>query len=1381
MTITQTHRSLSISTSLGKDQVILTHLSGDEAMSALYAFELRVLTKTGIDPHALHWTSACAQIQDAGVPTRFFQGLITHVQYCDIDDDGYCETVLTLSPSIYALQYRENHRIFKGLSIPDIASLLCKEHGVTSPVPDRLTQSYPALDYVVQYNETDLDFISRLFEKVGIFYRFKMDASSNTLVLYDDSTTLPKLSKAIHLLGLQQKPGDWSSREQRLIYDWEDEASRSIANVQVVGYNADQPDTPIKSTAQSDKQAAKTANTHYTYPGHIAEGDDATRWAQNKSQELAFRANIHAAKSDQEALSAGMRFDLLHGDDDSLNDEYYITCIHHNAFDLSHQVHEKTSGSSQSYQNSFTCVSKAFKYSPEKVTEIPTINGFHTAFVTTQNNAPVQSDEKGQVSAHYYWDDLNDVNEASTNPIPVMQSTTGDGFGSQHIPRQGHEVMVQYVNGDLDQPVIAGSLYNEDNKTPRALPDNQNLTTLSSQTLNATGLGNEVSMDDTPDNEALNINAKKDLEHIVGNNQTTEVLQNHTTNISQGDHVTKVSNTATHFSKQKISLCAGSTEFHINPNCIEMKGKLVNINPKHSLNVNIPGLGNQDKAANEEVVSFVDVVYSTADQALIFLTQDDVNDFKAAEKPFQDAAIKMQQAQVKASKAKLDQDHKLPQGIQDELDQARVGMHKVLIGLTGDGKLGEIVKLSAQINGKGWSYLPQALIEKTKLASRIDVDDDNNYIYKAHKDYANRGSQKETLATKRTSKKGEPKKGLTHHSKKSKLSVSEAVKGLKANDPKSLNSFDMSVGACDKSLFKFTQALEKAASVHNVSVANKHVALRTDADTRVLRYTALASISENTYDAKTHTYYLAKAGTGASLDLLSSTLNLKATLPGGIEGFHLKDTLGDDFNPLDFGYFKFDLNLKLYGGAGASVLASGDIHMGGNPHYKADNEMLDVKDKIKDSAHSSNNARGHISKAVYDKLKKAAEQAAKSAKATLKQAGGGVDAECGAFVGIEAGCFIDGAVCWANPEEVTSEQTPKKISDNKSGAKRGIPKWKELADLGVGVLGIAGGAAELCAKVSYYDGQFVVHFTLKAALEVGMGGNMQIVIDKSHIVEFTKFIYHTLKDFNFSEKQRNLLFNGNCYDRLNFILIAAIWEGVHLSEYANYGFQRAKDWFSKKVEAIFDNKAMCKKILELSENINKNSTMLLHMPPVTKGRLLYKLSTYFNLFGKQSQEPCRAMQAIIISAQSQTELIQIFQNIMEPSLENMGKTINALVGQKIILENIQIEGIETIIKKEKIEINQEDYLVLSSRQTYIECENQLTMKSQNQADSSGLAALQNVLEKMHLVSYDCRAIAMKRQKIKIFNSDDNDMHNMFAQSTEFMDNLNHPSAIGILP
>ncbi|WP_313537510.1 type VI secretion system tip protein TssI/VgrG [Sphingomonas sp.] len=499
--------SLTLTTPLGDAALSLASFAGTEAISEPFAFTL-VATMAGdyLDPAGLIGQPVgIGLIGGDGTPRRFHGLVLRMVQ-------AHSTCTLDVAPWLSLLGHAQNHRIFQNKSVLDIVKAVFADYPAAD-FRDACVLAYDPIDYCVQYGETDFAFVHRLLEAAGIAYYFAHQESAHTLVLVDDGANFPACPNAATVPWLALGDGsEWLSDTR--IATIEHRQALVPDGFKTADYHFVTPSTTLLGTAGGGRI--------YEYPGGFTKKDQADAAAKRRAEALAAPAVLLAGTSPLRHLAAGTRFTLSGYPTAALNAAYVLQAIEHRA-------------ERRQYENRFTAFPAATPYRPPRRTPRPSIAGAQTARVVGPTGKEIWTDEYGRIKVQFPWDQDGKNDENSSCWIRVAQSWAGTGWGGFTLPRIGQEVVVSFLDGDPDRPLVTGCVYNGDNPVPYALPDNMTRTTLKSRSSPQAEGFNELRFEDKAGSEEVFLQAQKDLTVTVLNDATETVKQKRSVTVQEGD------------------------------------------------------------------------------------------------------------------------------------------------------------------------------------------------------------------------------------------------------------------------------------------------------------------------------------------------------------------------------------------------------------------------------------------------------------------------------------------------------------------------------------------------------------------------------------------------------------------------------------------------------------------------------------------------------------------------------------------------------------------------------------------------------------------------------------------------------------------------------
>ncbi len=519
MAFTQANTNLQITTPFGADSVLLARFHAEERLSALFRFDLEMVSaERELDFKKILGQGVTVKIKLAAGKFRYFHGIVT--RFVQAGRSGKMTSYRAeVHPKLWLLGKTRESRIFQKKKVPEIIQGIFSEHGVT-PVEDKLKGTYAKREYCVQYQESDLDFVSRLMEDEGIHYFFKHEDGKHTLVLADDSTAhppCPNLAKAKYRGEVAP-----SLAEEDVVASLEIEEQVVAGSYAQGDYNFEMPQTSLLAKVDGKDASLKV----FEYPGnHAAKGEGEERAKLRLEAEEALAHRI-VGTSYCRGMTAGHTFALTEHERGDVNTDYIVAHVAHAA-------------TGEEYTNTFEAALKKTPLRPARVTARPLIHGAQTALVTGKSGEEIWTDKYGRIKVQFHWDRLGKKDEQSSCWVRVSQSWAGKGWGTFFLPRIGQEVIVSFLGGDPDRPLITGSVYNAEQTVPYGLPGAQTQSTIKTRSSKGGSAGNELRFEDKKGSEEVLLHAEKDQNFTVKNDFTTKVSHDVVTTV-KNDRTTTI-------------------------------------------------------------------------------------------------------------------------------------------------------------------------------------------------------------------------------------------------------------------------------------------------------------------------------------------------------------------------------------------------------------------------------------------------------------------------------------------------------------------------------------------------------------------------------------------------------------------------------------------------------------------------------------------------------------------------------------------------------------------------------------------------------------------------------------------------------------------------
>lgn len=542
----QTGRLLSLSTPLGGDKLLLTGLTGHEAISRLFEFHLTALSEdAAIDFTKIVGQSVTINVVQSDDSQRYFNGIVSRFA-CTGKDGDMARYELEVVPKLWTLTRHADCRIFHNMKVGDIVQQVLRERGIDFKAT--LTGSYKPLEYCVQYRETDFNFVSRLMEQFGIFYYFEHEDGQHTMILADSSSA-HKPCPGQESAGFNLASGGLDAGD--VVNSWTLGQELRSGKYSLTDYNFTTSSSDLSASESTIYAVAGNDSLElFDFPGLYGTSSDGLSTAKLRMQEEEAGHKVAHGSSVCRAFTSGYKFDLTDHPLHEMNGTYVLTEIQHVA-----SVEGTYRGAGEmgadNYSNSFSCIPADVLFRPARVTPKPFVQGPQTAKVVgksaDQDSANDQGaggdgeeiwvDKWGRVLVLFPWD----RKKASSCWMRVSQDWAGQGWGMINIPRVGQEVIVSFLEGDPDRPIITGRVYNDVETVPYELPNYGTRTTFRTSSTPGGGTAhyNELRIEDKSGSEQVFLRGEKDFDTRIVND-SREWIGNDRSLIVTKDQMEKV-------------------------------------------------------------------------------------------------------------------------------------------------------------------------------------------------------------------------------------------------------------------------------------------------------------------------------------------------------------------------------------------------------------------------------------------------------------------------------------------------------------------------------------------------------------------------------------------------------------------------------------------------------------------------------------------------------------------------------------------------------------------------------------------------------------------------------------------------------------------------
>jgi len=523
MPLDQSKRQIGIDTPLGANVLVLRNFTATEELGRLFQIDAELLSENfQISFPQIVGQNVTIRLNTIQSEPRFFNGHVrTFRQTGAVGRLAHYHAVIV--PKLWFLTRSADCRIFQNKKVPDIVKEVLQERGITD-IEDTLTASYPQWEYCVQYRETDFNFISRLMEQEGIHYYFKHAQGTHTLVLADGDSSHPTFPGYADMSFHQEGVGVVNLQG---VKEWAMTQEVQAGSYVLNDYDFEKPKTSLKAPANIDRQNVEANHELYDYPGEYDRFDDGKRYARIRIEEVQSDFEIAEGSGDVRGVAAGFKFKMNSLTRSDQIDDYLVVSSVTRA-ESEGFLSGGGASDSGAFSCSFTAVRAKTPFHPARLTPKPIIQGAQTAVVTGPKGEEIYTDKYGRVKVQFHWDRKGKKDENTTCFIRVAEPWAGKNWAIIFTPRIGQEVVVNFLEGDPDQPLIIGSVYNGDQMPPYTLPANKTQSGVKTRSsLNGTPANfNEIRFEDKKGQEQLYIHAEKNEDIVVENNKTENVGNN---------------------------------------------------------------------------------------------------------------------------------------------------------------------------------------------------------------------------------------------------------------------------------------------------------------------------------------------------------------------------------------------------------------------------------------------------------------------------------------------------------------------------------------------------------------------------------------------------------------------------------------------------------------------------------------------------------------------------------------------------------------------------------------------------------------------------------------------------------------------------------------
>jgi type VI secretion system secreted protein VgrG len=507
-------------------ELVLREMSGTEALGRPFKYDLEVLADAehlNLDLDDLLGQSMTVRVELPDDKLRYFNGLI---------DEASCSGMygqkgsfqLTLRPWFWFLSKKSHCRIFQNENVVGIVKKVFEDNGFSDFDVGGLSKYYEKREYCVQYRESDFDFVSRLLEDEGIYYYWSHDGKTGTVkhtMVLADSYSAHEPAEGYDEI-VYRTSGE-AQEDQDHISKWTLRHQVCTSAFAMDSYNYETPSTDLTARDEVVRQHAHHEHERFDYGALYGTRSLGEAYTKTRIQELNAQQAVGEARADARGVSCGALFTLGDHPREDQNKEYLIVAA---VYSITNSDVETGGGSATAdFDVKFTAIDSQAAFRPARVTPRSVVRGPQTAVVVGKSGEDIWTDKYGRVKVQFHWDNEGKKDENSSCWVRVAHAWAGKNWGTVAIPRIGQEVIVDFLEGDPDQPLITGSVYNKENMPPYALPDNQTQTGIKTRSTKSGDKNkyNELRFEDKTGDEEIYFHAQRDFKRVVENNDTLEI------------------------------------------------------------------------------------------------------------------------------------------------------------------------------------------------------------------------------------------------------------------------------------------------------------------------------------------------------------------------------------------------------------------------------------------------------------------------------------------------------------------------------------------------------------------------------------------------------------------------------------------------------------------------------------------------------------------------------------------------------------------------------------------------------------------------------------------------------------------------------------------
>lgn len=565
VSLRQDTRTAKLETPLGTDKLTLVGFRCVEGLNEPFEFEIDAISRDkDIDFNVAIGSHCTVTFTSVEHGKRYFDGMLVKTRWTGRKKDTH-KYRLTLRPWLWLLSFRKNCLIFHEKTAPQIIREIFDKHGFAK-FSIEASRNYPVMEYCVQYRESDMAFVCRLMEQHGISYYFEHSDGEHKLILADE---IPSYKTVPGGRRRYVENVEDHLRDKEMFYSWSAERRFTSGKVTLKEFDFKKPSADLTAEETGDAEFENGKLEVYDYPGEYVERSDGSDYARAfVNSERGPDGHFHASGNCASCFPGALVTIEGHPIGEQ-NVEYLILKAIHEYSDQTYRS-DAAAGEGEAYQGVFEFIKSDKPYAPPRVTAKPFIRGPQTAKVVGEGDIDV--DEYGRILVRFHWDGKDD----QSMRCRVAQVWSGREWGGIYIPRVDMEAVVQFLEGDPDQPLVIGTVYNDENMPPYPLPDERNIAGVKSQSTPSGDGYNEFVFDDSAGRELIRMHAEKDLEVLVENDEKRTVKHDRETTIGNNDTL-DVTNVLKIDAGVKIEMTVGASKITMTPSKITIEALSIEV------------------------------------------------------------------------------------------------------------------------------------------------------------------------------------------------------------------------------------------------------------------------------------------------------------------------------------------------------------------------------------------------------------------------------------------------------------------------------------------------------------------------------------------------------------------------------------------------------------------------------------------------------------------------------------------------------------------------------------------------------------------------------------------------------------------------------------